>query len=72
MFTNSYALIQQIVDILEQQFYDNFIYRVWATGADVFAFNLDIQGTVNVSRIFKDISNKNISCISIDTGVSVS
>ena len=57
MFTNSYALIQQTVDILEKKLYDNFIYRVWATGADVFVFNPDIDETVDASRTFKDISN---------------
>ena len=58
MFTNSYALIQQIADILEKQLNDNFVYRVWATGADVFAFNPDIDETVVVSRIFKDKSTE--------------
>ena len=47
------------MDILEKQLYDNFIYKVWTTGADVFAFNPNIDETVDVSRIFKDISNKN-------------
>lgn len=57
------VFIQQSVDILEKQINDNMMYRMWTTGADAFAFNPDVDETVAVSRISKEIINKNISWV---------
>ena len=55
--------IHQRVDILKKQINDNMMYWVWTTAAEAFAFSPDVDETVAVSAIFKQINNKYVSWV---------